>query len=107
MVNFKDIANEAIQYYSKLYKKDQGGRPIIENLFHSHTPEEKASWFEKCFEESEVKEVVFWMDGAKAPRPDGYSMLFYHKCWETIKDDLIKVFRNSMTEGWLLLIGRI
>lgn len=40
-----------------------------------------------CFpvSEEEIHQVVFQMGAFKAPGPDGYQGMFYHKYWSIIK----------------------
>lgn len=42
--------------------------------------------------------VIFAMDGSKAPGLDGFSMNFYQVCWDIIKDPM-KVFLESFDKG--------
>jgi hypothetical protein len=44
---------------------------------------------ESDFTEDEVRDAVFDIVGNKAPGPDGYSGLFFQKCWNTIKVDVL------------------
>lgn len=37
----------------------------------------------------EVKEVVMSMSSHGAPESDGMSGMFYHSCWEIIKNDVL------------------
>lgn len=90
--SFEKIAKEVKEFFAHLYKKEDYERPIIGNLFSSTIPSEWAREIEKPFSEEEVFNAVFGMDEAKAPGPDGFSMLFYQECWESIKEDLMKVF---------------
>lgn len=55
------------------------------------------------------------MDGAKSPGPDGFSMLFYQECCDTIKEDLMKVkgeffergaLNKSMSSTFIVLISK-
>lgn len=41
VVIFEDIADEAIQFFSNLYKKDLGSRLVIANLFQQQLLEEQ------------------------------------------------------------------
>lgn len=41
------------------------------------------------------------MDEAKALGPNGFSMLFFQECWESIKDDLMKVYEEFFQRGAL------
>jgi hypothetical protein len=42
----------------------------------------------------EIQEAVFQMEHNKAPSPNGFSVEFYHACWEIIKDDLMEIFQE-------------
>lgn len=30
----------------------------------------------------------------KAPGPDGFSLAFFQECWDTVKDDVMRVFHE-------------
>jgi hypothetical protein len=59
--------------------------------------EVEAGWLEREFEE-EVRKVVSKMNGNKASGPDGFSMAFFEDCWEVLREDIMKVFRDF--DGW-------
>jgi len=42
----------------------------------------------KCPDFSEIKNVVFNLNGNSAPGPDGFGGVFYHSCWEIIGTDV-------------------
>jgi hypothetical protein len=44
--------------------------------------------------EQEVKEAIFQMKHNKAPGPDGFLAEFYQFFWETIKVDLMDLFKD-------------
>ncbi|XP_026459807.1 uncharacterized protein LOC113360516 [Papaver somniferum] len=46
-------------------------------------------------EEEEIKRIVFEMDPESAPGPDGFSGIFYRRCWEIIKEDLVEAIQFS------------
>lgn len=93
-MNFENIANEAISFYHRLYKKDPLKRPIIDNLFDSHLSNEQVTELERPFDVEEIKEAIFGMDGAKSLGLDGFYMLFYQEYWNNIKDDIMKVLEE-------------
>lgn len=35
----------------------------------------------------------------KAPRPDGFTMGFFIKCWEVVKQDIMDTFQNFYDQG--------
>ncbi|XP_060184581.1 uncharacterized protein LOC132614194 [Lycium barbarum] len=43
--------------------------------------------------EEEVKEAVFSLNSESASGPDGFTGLFYQKCWDTIKEDVTMMVR--------------
>ena len=53
-----------------------------------------SSWIERPFTEEEVKEAVFECDGNKAPGPDGFSMVVFQSQWDTVKNKIMKVFKE-------------
>ncbi len=60
-----------------------GGRPVLGDpgLTAPFTPEE-------------IKKSAFAMKGDKAPGPDGFTMDFFHKFWEVLKEDLLNIFAD-------------
>lgn len=44
-----------------------------------------------CITEEEVKEAINEMPKDKAPGPDGFTRIFFSKCWGTIKGDVMRV----------------
>ena len=64
----------------------------------------------------EVWEVIKSMPVDKAPGPDGFSLNFYHKCWEIIKHGVVNAlnalyFRrdrglNSLNQALIVLLSK-
>lgn len=52
--------------------------------------------------ESEVKNAIFSPGANKAPRPDGYSGIFFQKSWHIIGQDVTKMVRDFLFKGTLL-----
>ncbi|OAY81165.1 putative ribonuclease H protein [Ananas comosus] len=44
------------------------------------------------FNIEEVKNATFQLGGDKAPGPNEFPLLFFQKFWETVKDDIFKIF---------------
>ncbi|CAM8972877.1 unnamed protein product [Rhodiola kirilowii] len=45
----------------------------------------------------EIRKPVFQIGSTKAPGPDGFSVVFFQRCWETVKHDLIREVWNYFT----------
>ena len=41
-------------------------------------------------------------NGNKAPGPDGFNLMFIHKSWKTIKDDIMNFFKEFHLNGKLV-----
>jgi len=46
-----------------------------------------------------VWDVVKDLNGDKASEPDGFTMAFFQKCWEIVKNDLMAVFAEFHNRG--------
>jgi hypothetical protein len=64
-----------------------------QSLAFDSIDEEKATWLEKPFEESEVIEVLRGINSDKVLGPDGFTMAFFQACWDVIKD-VMRVFHD-------------
>jgi len=64
----------------------------VDGLSSSSIDMEKGIWSEREFEEQEVWEVVRNLNGDKVPRPDGFTMAFFQKCWDVLKQDIMAGF---------------
>ena len=47
----------------------------------------------------EVKEAVFQLGAFKAPGPDGFSGVFYQKCWGIVKEDVVRAVVSFFEDG--------
>ena len=60
---------------------------------------EIAEWLDRPFLKEEILNVVMFLNKEKALGPDGFTIGFYQECWETIKDDLLRVFLEFHNNG--------
>lgn len=51
--------------------------------------------------DSEIKDVVFSINGSKAPGPDRFSAKFYQAYWHIVGTDVTKDIREFFTTGTL------
>jgi hypothetical protein len=91
------ILDIAMRYYKNLFKWESR-RPFclggdfwdLDDLVH----EGENDALEAPFSEKEIKEAVFSCYAEGSPGPDGLSFLFYHKFWDLVKNDIVKLFED-------------
>ena len=89
-----DIASS---FYKNLFcSVDRSGFSLGDNFFNPEEiiSEDQNTLLEAPFSEEEIKKAVFssYLDGA--PGPDGFSFMFYQKCWNIIKTDVLALFQD-------------
>lgn len=87
LIEFEDKTSAISNLHKSLFSQEVVSQPRIDNLFEDCLPSDLALSLEGPFSKEEIKSIVFSMDKDKSSGPDGFSMLFYHTCWELIKDD--------------------
>ena len=90
--NIESISKEIKQHFEKLLSKPLGSSWRIEGLDWSPISAESVKWFDRPFSKEEIHNDVLHLNKEKAPSPDGFTIGFYKECWETIKDDILRVF---------------
>nr|CAD1838381.1 unnamed protein product [Ananas comosus var. bracteatus] len=63
------------------------------SLLFDDTPVDLSS-LHAPFSEDEVRSAVFACAPDKAPGPDGFPLLFYHRFWALLKSDVMKIFES-------------
>ena len=94
-----DISRIFISHYQNLFTKENYEEILIDNLNWNPISYSHQSELCKPFDEKEIKSTVMSISNEKAPRPDGYTMLFYKKYWNDLKGDLLNVFKNFHKKG--------
>ncbi len=54
---------------------------------------------ERPFDKEEVIQVWKDLEGDKAPGLDGFTMAFFHHCWQVIQDDVMGFFKEVFEHG--------
>jgi hypothetical protein len=65
---------------------------------------------DRPFTEDEIKAAISEFPTEKAPRPDGFTGVFYRSCWDIVKQDLLAAFQciyNQTTGPLLKLNGAV
>ncbi|CAN1315223.1 LINE-1 retrotransposable element ORF2 protein [Linum perenne] len=80
----------SVQFYKDLYSDPICSRPFPAGIdFVSISPEDSASLVTPLTLE-EIETVVKSCEGNKSPGPDGFSMEFFKRNWETVKHDVFR-----------------
>lgn len=83
----------AINYFQNLYAYERTNPPMNERVFQNFprriTPEINQDLTRRVIEE-EVRMAVMDIGAHKAPRPNGFTVVFYRTYWEDVKEDLMK-----------------
>jgi hypothetical protein len=97
--NPMEIKENIVPFYKKLYFEQCSWRPRGDVLSFLSIDVDESTWLQREFEEKEVWDVVRDLNGDKAPGPDGFTMAFFHKCWEILKNDIVAVFSEFHNRG--------
>ncbi|RVW31351.1 hypothetical protein CK203_106069 [Vitis vinifera] len=54
----------------------------------------EAGALEFPFSEAEIYAALMGMNGDKAPGPDGFTVAFWQRCWEIVKEDVLDMFKE-------------
>jgi hypothetical protein len=55
---------------------------------------EEATQLERPFSEKEVVLALNQISGEKAPGPDGFTLAFFHHCWDVVKKEVLESFQE-------------
>lgn len=100
----EEIKAAPVEFYQSMYTERMSQRPEVMSLVFRRLNVGISEWLERPFEEEEVWRIMKDMNEEKAPGPDGFSMAFFHSCWEIVKGDVLVVLDEFHREGRLELI---
>ena len=97
------ISNHIVHYYLTLYSSSNFSGDIQElcSLVEPMVTEAENSSLTAIPTVTEITRAVFSMDPESSPGPDGFSGLFYHCCWDIIKDEVIGFVLQFFKTGWI------
>ncbi|XP_059310556.1 uncharacterized protein LOC132061893 [Lycium ferocissimum] len=88
------VAVEVVNFYHKQFTHEEVSEdsPILNHIPELIREEDNMLLAEQPTME-EVQKAVFELNGDSACGPDGFSRIFYQKCWEVINADLFSVVK--------------
>ena len=88
------IQFQVVQFYQNLYSETNMWCPSVIGLEFACIREDERLSLEREFSKEEVTQVLVEMEGDKAPRPDGFTMAFFQKCWSVVEVAVMAVFEH-------------
>lgn len=83
-----------MQHFKELYVGKPKDQWFIDNLDWQPINQSQQSLLCNSFTETEVHAALLSIGNNKAPDPDGFTMEFFKKSWNTFKPDIMKVFQD-------------
>ena len=74
-------------------------RANVEGLTFSKLEDQEAARLEKLFMEEEVFVSLHELNGEKATGPNGYTVAFWQFSWETVKGEVMTIFKDFLVFG--------
>ena len=93
------IVREITGFFKSLYTTAGLSFRGVDGIDWQPIPRPLAEWLERPFEEDEIKRAIQECDGNKAPGPNGFTLELFKTHWETMKDDVLRVFCEFVKDG--------
>ena len=100
----KDIQQASVSHFVKLFEEPGGPHQATTPLHsvHKSISADAATDLVRPVTCEEVRTMIFNMNPNKAPRPDGFTALFYQKSWNTVGNDVVLAVQSFFRNGRLL-----
>ena len=83
-----------VNVYQQLLSENLDWKADIGGLQLDQISQQEAEFLELPFSEEEVHSALMEMNGDKAPGPDGFTVAFWQKCWEFVKEEVLDIFKE-------------
>ena len=90
-------------------------RPSMEGLTFNSLSHTNSAALEVPFSEDEVFSAFSSLGGDKAPSPEGFTLAFWQKCWDVVKDEVLgffgdfyelSCFKRSLNATFVVLVPK-
>ena len=89
----EEVRAKVVHFYQSLYTESDTWCLFMDGLEFASIEEDERLDLERDFSEEVVK-VLQEMEGDKAPGSDGFTMVFFQKCWSVVEKDIIAFFNH-------------
>jgi hypothetical protein len=110
-----EIREGIVAFYKDLYSEREHWRPVLGGVEFSSLEAEEATHLERPFSEEEVTLALHQISGEKALGPDGFTLAFFHHCWDVVKKEVLdsiqefyvhEDFERSLNSTFVVLIPK-
>nr|GEY79312.1 RNA-directed DNA polymerase, eukaryota, reverse transcriptase zinc-binding domain protein [Tanacetum cinerariifolium] len=100
----KSKAINVLDEYNEAVKDEENTIEIAmsEDLFCNVLNPEEADWMVREVTNNEIKYVMFDIGDNRAPKPDGYTSLFFKRAWKVVGSDVCDAIKEFFCTGQML-----
>ena len=111
----REIKEGVVNAFQQQFSESSRWRADIGSLHFNQICLQEAEMLELPFTEGEVQAALMEMNGDKAPSPDGFSLFFWQRCWDFVKEEILEmlkefydqnIFLKSLNNTFLVLIPK-
>ena len=95
----QDLQQGIVNAFQSLLIDPRDWRANVEGLTFSKLEDQEAARLEKPFVEEEVFVSLHELNGEKATGPNGYTIAFWQCNWETVKGEVMTIFKDFFVFG--------
>ncbi|GKD67596.1 hypothetical protein Tco_1321686, partial [Tanacetum coccineum] len=98
-----EVAGAFVSHYEQFLGVEGSVTPLDNHdLFSRVLDVQKAAHMVRNVSDAEIKSALFSMSDDKAPRPDGFTAVFFKKAWDIVGDNFSCAIRDFFSNGKLL-----
>ena len=90
----QEVREGIVNAFQQQLSEEPGWRTDIEGLHLQRLNHSEAEALEMPFIEEEIHLTLLEMNEDKAPGPDGFTVAFWQSCWDFVKEEVVKLFKE-------------
>lgn len=99
LVTDDHLEQEIVDHFNNIYNNIPAPGWMVSNLDWHHISSELAAFLTRPFTEDEVWKNLRSLGHNKSPCPDGFTVEFFKKSWNTLKPSIMSVFHDFFVNG--------
>ncbi|WKA04536.1 hypothetical protein VitviT2T_022566 [Vitis vinifera] len=104
----KDVSEGVVNAFQHLLTENSDWKADIERLQLEQLNQQEAENLEYPFSEEEIHSALMEMNGDKAPGPDGFTMVFWQRCWALVKEEVLELFKEFYEQSaFIKLLAKV